>query len=63
MSVLRCWVKRNGELIHDQTYAQELATIATVSYPGLRINDDVIEVGFTFDPPLVRPEPAEEEHV
>jgi hypothetical protein len=59
VSTVRCWVKLNGEIVHDETCVNEHGEVSGVSYPGMTINGDKIEVGFDFDPPLLRPPAAE----
>lgn len=60
MTTIRCWVKLNDEMVHDETFVNDLNAIDSISYPGLRMHGDKIEVGFTFDPPLLRTPAAEE---
>jgi hypothetical protein len=50
--LVRCTVKVDGEAQHDETFPLNAASVEAVSYPGLIIAGQRVEVGFEFDPPL-----------
>lgn len=56
MSTIRCYVKRDGEVVHDETYVNDRVAVEAVAYPGIVVLGQSIEVGFEFDPPLLTPE-------
>jgi hypothetical protein len=60
MSTIRCYVKVDGELVHDESFVNDRRELEGVSYPGLSIGGKPVEVGFDFDPPLVKPLAAEQ---
>lgn len=59
MSTIRCYVKVNGEVMHDETFVNDRRELEGISYPGLTILGESVEVGFEFDPPLIKPAPRE----